>query len=52
MHLTGCPCIKVVGLDVTHHVEMTGQQLAELEGQGRFGSFLHKISKFYLQYHR
>ena len=87
---SGGPCeIKVVGLDVTHRVEMQvtpladlslcagteltrhccwwvasapdiayvvlpwqGQQLADLEDRGRFGTFLHQISRFYLQYHR
>ncbi len=41
-----------VGLDVTHSVVMQGQQLTELKGRGRFGDFLHQISRFYLQYHR
>ncbi len=40
-----------VGLDVTHRVQITGAQLAALDGRGRFGGFLHQISRFYLQYH-
>lgn len=48
----GCPNVRVVGLDVTHEVVMEGKQLDQLEGRGQFGSFLHKISRFYLQYHR
>lgn len=43
--------MRVVGLDVTHSVSITGQQLRSLRNRGRFGSFLGQISKFYLQYH-
>lgn len=40
-----------MGLDVTHRVQISGAQLAALDGRGRFGGFLHQISRFYLQYH-
>ncbi len=44
--------IRVVGLDVTHSCLFTAEDLQGLAGQGRFGTFLHEITRFYLQYHR
>lgn len=43
--------MRVVGLDVTHSVRITGQQLTSLRTCGRFGDFLQSISVFYLKYH-
>ena len=44
--------IRVVGLDVTHACQFTADDLQGLAGQGRFGTFLQQITRFYLQYHR
>lgn len=44
--------VRVVGLDVTHSCQFTAEDLAGLAGQGRFGTFLQQIARFYLQYHR
>ena len=44
--------IRVVGLDVTHACQFTAEDLQGLAGQGRFGTFLQQITRFYLQYHR
>ena len=44
--------IRVVGLDVTHSCLFSAVDLAGLAGQGRFGTFLAQIARFYLQYHR
>lgn len=42
----------LIGLDVTHRCIMTTDELDDLRGKGRHGTFLHDISQFYLQYHR
>lgn len=42
----------LIGLDVTHRCIMTAEDLDNLKGQGKHGTFLHDISQFYLQYHR
>eukprot|EP00877_Chromochloris_zofingiensis_P005357 jgi/Chrzof1/14822/Cz09g17180.t1 len=52
--------IKVVGLDVTHHVVLTDNQLQQLQHKGRWcpelqqttGSFLSSAAQFYLGYHK
>jgi len=44
--------IRVVGLDVTHSCLFTAEDLQGLAGHGLFGTFLHEITRFYLQYHR
>lgn len=46
------PNTRLVGLDVTHKCTMTRQQMDDLKGQGRYGTFLQQICQFYLQYHR
>jgi len=46
------PNTRLVGLDVTHKCTMTRQQMDDLTGQGRYGTFLQQICQFYLQYHR
>lgn len=46
------PNIRMVGLDVTHKCVMHREQLDALKGQGKYGTFLHQICQFYLQYHR
>lgn len=45
------PNVRVVGLDVTNQVTMTGQQLEGCRGRGRFGTLLADMSKFYLQFY-
>lgn len=42
----------LVPLDVTTQCQLTGDELASMQGQGRFGTFLASITKFYLDYHR
>ena len=44
--------IRVVGLDVTHSCMITSQQVDKLRGTSRHGNFLHKITQFYMQYHK
>ncbi|KAL3135331.1 hypothetical protein ABBQ32_007524 [Trebouxia sp. C0010 RCD-2024] len=46
------PNIRMVGLDVTHTCVMYREQMDALKGQGKYGTFLHQICQFYLQYHR
>ena len=46
------PNIRMVGLDVTHKCIMYKEQMNALQGQGKYGTFLHQICQFYLQYHR
>ena len=43
---------RVVGLDVTHSCTFTGAELTGLHGRGKFGTFLSRVTAFYLKYHR
>lgn len=45
------PNCWVLGLDVTHQCLLPRQEINNLAGKGKFGSFLQSISQFYLQYH-
>lgn len=42
----------VLGLDVTHECTITKEQIDALIGTGKYGTFLHNITQFYLEYHR
>jgi len=49
---TNCTKVRALGLDVTHRVPLTAKQLAGLEGQGRFGTLVARVSQYYLNFHR
>lgn len=44
--------VRLLGLDVTHQCRMTQEDIDGVRGRGEYGTFLHSISQFYLQYHR
>ena len=46
------PNCWLLGLDVTHCCLMSTSAIESVKGQGRFGTFLHAITQFYLQYHQ
>lgn len=46
------PNARILGLDVTHECRMTHQNIDSVEGKGKYGTFLHSITQFYLKYHR
>lgn len=47
--MTNC---YLLGLDVTHSCIMTAEAIDGIKGKGKYGSFLHSITQFYLDYHR
>lgn len=42
----------VLGLDVTHQCILSKETIDEMKGKGKYGTFLHDITQFYLNYHR
>jgi len=42
----------VLGLDVTHQCILNKERIDEMKGKGKYGTFLHNITQFYLNYHR
>ncbi|GIL67298.1 hypothetical protein Vafri_20727, partial [Volvox africanus] len=44
--------LHILGLDVTQKCRLTGEQLLAMHGMGKYGTFVSKISQFYLNFHR
>ncbi|PNW82034.1 hypothetical protein CHLRE_06g271050v5 [Chlamydomonas reinhardtii] len=44
--------LRILGLDVTTQCKMSGEELEDLKGRGKYGTFVRDISQFYLGFHR
>ncbi|EFJ52845.1 hypothetical protein VOLCADRAFT_55637 [Volvox carteri f. nagariensis] len=44
--------LRILGLDVTQKCRLSGEQLEAMQDKGKYGTFISRISQFYLNFHR